>query len=289
MTSLRIFQVATITLFTGRGWKYLLWDAPFRSILWSEDILKSFLESYTQFSWQEYVSSSFVDSSINLVVLSIGIIFLLLACLSSFLKPSFKKGSKLLFVGAFLLLTLVLIQFISRFFYLGIIIEHAVQIGTPLIFYCALHKSLKINHFVNMIKIFLGLTFVGHALFAIGFHPVPGSFIDMVISILGVEEAIALKLLIVAGTLDILASLLLFSKKTEKYALYFMIFWGSFTSLARIFAHMSFDLFFDSANQWFLETLYRLPHALIPLGLILLLIEKKKASQISSEISLSTS
>ena len=119
------------------------------------------------------------------------------------------------------------------------------------------------------------MTFVGHALFAIGFHPVPGNFIDMLISILGVSEDTAVELLLLAGCIDITASVLLFVKETERYALFFMIFWGAATAFARIFANFNIDLAYASGLQWIPETIYRFPHSLIPLGLYLYLREQR--------------
>lgn len=287
ISSLRLFKLAALTLFIGRGWKYLFWDAPFRSILWSQDLLKNIVETYTSYTWQEYVSSPAIDSLINSSVKFFGVSFILLALLTIFLTTNFKKGSKALFIGSFFMVFMIFTQFVSKFFYIGVFLEHGVQMGAPILFYFALHKSLKSKSFVLLVKVLLASTFIGHALFALGFHPVPGNFIDMIISILGVSEDHALHLLVLAGSLDIIASLLLFFKKSEKYSLYFMIFWGTATAFARILANLNLDLILDSTNQWLLETIYRLPHALIPLALLFYFKESRRDEGNSSETSLS--
>lgn len=259
--------MAALSLFLGRGWLYIFWSAPLRTFLWSETYLKSFVEGTLGVAWSDYVTSPVVDRSINLFTQGIGFFFLILFVLSFFLKKEHKRISKLLLVGSVVMFLLILLSFAEKFFYIGMLIEHGIQVGTPLILYLALRGIVNPKRFILLAKVMIALTFVGHAMFAVGLHPVPGSFIDMIISILGVNEDTAVELLVIAGCIDITASILLFVKETEKYAIYFMIFWGSATALARVFANFNLDLAFASGMQWLPEMITRFPHGLIPLAL----------------------
>jgi len=122
----------------------------------------------------------------------------------------------------------------------------------------------------------ISLMFVGHGMFAVGIHQVPGPFVDMGIMVFGMSEANARLFLIFAGSLDFLASLLLFIPRTELYALAFAICWGSITAFARIIANFDIHLAAFSSHQWVMETVYRLPHGLIPLAIFLYLKSKRE-------------
>lgn len=282
MNSLSVFKFATLSLFLGRAWLYLFWSAPLRTLLWSETFFQGFITGILGLNWNDYVTDPKIDSFINLVIQGFGIFFSFLFLLTLFLKPTFSKGAKLLFWGAALMLFLVLLRFAEKFFYIGMLVEHGIQIGAPIIFYLMLKTPKQPERFILFVKVLIAMTFVGHGLFAIGFHPVPGNFIDMMISILGITEDTAVELLLVAGCIDIVASIFLFFKATERYALFFMIFWGAATAFARIVANFNVDLALASGLQWIPETIYRFPHSLIPLGLYLYLRERKNTGPVSS-------
>ena len=276
MNSFNIFKIAALSLFLGRGWLYLFWSAPLRTILWSETFFQGFITGVLGLNWNEYVTDPAIDTAINRVIQGFGAFFILVFFITLFIKPENKKTAKFLLAGSLLMFLLVFLRFVEKFFYIGMLIEHAIQVGTPLVFYFLLRKKLSAKKFILFIKIIIAMTFVGHALFAVGFHPVPGNFIDMIISILGVSEGTAVELLLVAGSIDIVASILLFVKETERYALFFMVFWGSATAFARMVANFNVDLALASGLQWLPETITRFPHALIPLGLYFYLNERRK-------------
>jgi len=98
----------------------------------------------------------------------------------------------------------------------------------------------------------IGMTFVVHAMFDVGIHSVPGSFLAMLISVFGFSDVIAKDILILAGSLAIVARLLLFVRAFEKYALGFTVFWGMTTAFARSVSNLDMTLFELSAHQWLL-------------------------------------
>ena len=119
------------------------------------------------------------------------------------------------------------------------------------------------------VKALIATTFVAHGLYALGFYPVPGNFVDMTIFTLGVSETVARQLLFAAGVLDILAAVALFWPPTQSVACWYMIAWGLATALARVLAAFSPEAIGASLHQTLYLTIYRLPHGLLPLALLL--------------------
>lgn len=274
-----LLKISCVLLFFGRGWQHFFWDAPFRTVLWNEDLLKGLVESVSSMSWKEFVTSMAVDSFITGLTRAFGVFYFLCAAVVFFLSENNKKLGLVLIAGSSALGLLYFLMFMEKFFYIGMLIEHALQFGAPLILYVALYSQNFYNRYQNAFKALIAMTFIGHAFFALGIHPVPGHFIDMVINVFGMSETAARGFLITAGTLDILFGVLIFFQKTERAALVFMIFWGAVTSMARIVAHLDHELMAMSSHQWVHETLLRFPHFMVPLAMYLYLSEQKKAGQ----------
>jgi hypothetical protein len=273
---LLILKISCVLLFLGRGWQYLFWDAPLRTLLWNESLLSPIIESFTSMSWKEYVTSLKADAIINIITRIFGVFYLLMAGMSIYLSPTRIKLAKSLLVATGVLFGFTFLYFMEKSFYLGMLIEHATQVGLPWAFYVALTQDNFFTKYFNHFKAMVAMTFVGHGMFAVGIHPIPGQFIDMVITVFGVTEDAAYDFLALAGALDFAAALFIFIPATQLYALGFNIFWGITTAFARFVSHVDFDLLGFTSHQWVLETLYRLPHGLFPLALFLYVKSKKK-------------
>jgi hypothetical protein len=102
-------------------------------------------------------------------------------------------------------------------------------------------------------------------LYALGYYPIPGNFIDMTINSIGVTEDTAKIFLYAAGVLDILLSILIFVPKASKYALLYAFLWGTLTAFARVTGYFTSDLILHSLENSFYQALYRIPHGLVPL------------------------
>lgn len=146
------------------------------------------------------------------------------------------------------------------------ILEHAIKIGLPIWFYLIIHQKKDI---VTITKLLIALTFIGHGIFAIGCHYVPGNFTIMTVTILNISPQSAKTFLLIVGWIDIITALFLFFSPLKKAALIYMIFWGFTTALAR--AAYGFETVenLDSILYFIGNTFYRLPHGLIPLVLFL--------------------
>ena len=261
----------------GRCWQHLFLNAPFRTFLWNEELLKPVVEGLTSLSWHQYATSYLVDQWIQYSVQFFGLIYGLGAIVVLFCHNKKKLIGRYLVTLFGCLFLLSFLYYMEKFFYLAMLFEYAIQIMTPLIVYAVLFNKYHSKYFQLGIMLGVSLTFLGHGLFALGLYPVPGHFIDMIVNVFGFNESGARILLKVAGTLDLMACALIFYRPARKYALYFMIGWGGLTAAARIVAHIDFNLFMLTGHQWVYETLVRVPHALVPLFILLTL--KKEGQQ----------
>ena len=118
---------------------------------------------------------------------------------------------------------------------------------------------------ILFLKIAIALTFTCHGLYAAGYYPRPGQFVDMTINILHTSEKNAILFLNIAGLLDFAISILIFIPKFSRMALIYAVVWGGLTALARLVANFYWENLEHTFGFWFWEMLYRAPHALIPL------------------------
>ena len=125
-------------------------------------------------------------------------------------------------------------------------------------------------------KIAIAFTFSAHGLYAIGFYPQPGVFVDMLINILHLSETTAKTFLVVAGILDFVLAIGIFIPRIAQYFLIYAAVWGGLTALARVWANFYLAFPIDSLHQNLHETLYRLPHMLIPLAVLYILYPLQK-------------
>ena len=123
----------------------------------------------------------------------------------------------------------------------------------------------------NLLRGAIALTFFGHGLYAMGYHPLPDNFIDMTTSCIGINESQARTFLQVAGYLDFVVAIGIFIPKVDRHLLIYAAIWGGLTALARVVAN--FDPAFPGEwlAAWVHETAYRLPHAAGPLVLWMLI------------------
>lgn len=265
-----ILRVICFAVFAGRAWQHLVWDAPYRTLLWDETLLKSIVESLSSMTWNEYVTSEMVDQRIQWFIKGIGILYALLAIMALFLKSNMKKAGILLLVGAMSLIFLALLYCKEKFFHVGQFFEYTAQFIVPILLYQVLYTKISIKQFALIVKISIALTFICHGLYAINYYPRPGNFVDMVINILHVSEPMAHTFLGIAGVLDFLVAIAIFLPAISRTALIYAFIWGLLTSLARVWANFQLDFVWQTLNQWTFESVYRLPHAGLPFILIMM-------------------
>ncbi len=147
------------------------------------------------------------------------------------------------------------------------LIEHGSKLLLPVLIFVRNFSGWTREHTQFSLKIIIALTFVGHGLFAVGWHYVPGNFHSMTTSILGLTGNQATNFLFTVGTLDFIAATCLFLPKPfYKPALVYLVLWGTLTTLARTaFPISTSDLDFNSMYQGIAGTVYRIPHAMLPM------------------------
>lgn len=266
----KVLRLATFVLFAGRAWQHLFWDAPFRALLWDKDIMEGLVLFFSGGTWQEYVTSASTDHFIQTTIVGFGVFYAFMALLTLFIK----KHSKLFLV--FYILSSLALAFLAflyckeKFYHIGQFLEYSIQVFLPLFFYYHLTEKITPEKLVLFLKITIALTFSAHGLYAIGFYPQPGVFVDMLINILHLSEATAKAFLVVAGVLDFVLAVAIFIPRIAKYALIYAALWGGLTALARVWANFYWVFALDSLHQHLHETLYRLPHMLVPLAVLFL-------------------
>ncbi|WP_459209491.1 hypothetical protein [Aquimarina rhabdastrellae] len=268
-----LLLLSVFFIFIGRAWQHLFWDAPYRSFFWNENALKPVVEFVFQITWQEYATSTITDNFIQLLIQANGFLFLIAALVTFLFTKTKTIARPIIFLGGISLTILAILLTKEKFYHLAQFFEHSIQFGLPFVFLYYYKSSFNPNTFIFTLKILIAITFFSHGLYAFGFYPVPGKFIDMTINTLHCSEQTAYTLLYIAGILDFILAILIFIPQTSIAALWYAVFWGSITAFARILANFDITFLWDSLHQYLYQVIYRLPHGLVPL-LTLLLIKK---------------
>lgn len=261
-----ILKISAFAIFLGRAYQHIFWDAPYRAFLWDESVLQGVVENIFGVTWHDYVTSLSVDNAISFSVKGIGVLYLLCAVVVLIIKPNMKKlGKVFLLGGSFGLFILAILYCKEKFFHVGQFFEYMVQFITPVLLYMMLFTTTELKKIRLTALIAIALTFSCHGLYAIGYYPRPGNFIDMTINTLSIGEPGAHMMLKIAGVMDFVVAIAIFIPRISYAALVYACIWGGLTALARLTGHFHVEFLWNSFHQWTWEVLIRLPHALIPL------------------------
>ena len=276
VTSLTILKLSVFFVFLGRAYQHLFWDAPFRAFFWDEQLLKFFVESILKIEWDDYVTSISVDNLIQGLILFFGAVYAIAAIITLIFRYNKRAHKVILLIGAVGLFILAYLLMKEQFYRFSQFFEYSLQFSIPvlLVYY---KRSFVKKHLDLILKILIAVVFGAHALYAIGYYPVSGHFLDMTISITGFSEEVAKTFLLIAGILDILVAIFIFFPRVAKYTLIYAMVWGLLTSFARIVSGFYFDFFWESIHSSLYEVIYRLPHGLIPLVVLFRMKEKTTA------------
>lgn len=267
---LLVLKIASITVFLGRAWQFLFWDAPYRALFWDQRIMEKFVNTIFLLSWQDWASNPIVDNGIQLSIRLTGIIYLISATMILFVQKDKKWIQIPIWIGTGFLVFLAILQTKEKFFHFGQFFEHASQIGTPILLLLYVKEILTKSSFILLTKILIALTFFCHGLYAINYYPRPGIFVDLLLNTFNTSEIFAHQFIWVVGIIDILIVPLLFFSKTVKLALWYTAIWGIVTALSRVYANFYWDFALQSLHQSIHTTVYRLVHGLLPLALLIL-------------------
>ncbi len=265
----RILQLAAFSVFAGRAWQHLFWDAPYRELFWDPFYMKWFIEGFTSMSWGDYVTHPEGDIWFQRLVLAQGVFYLVCAISTLFVKKLPKWGRAILLVGAANLVFLALLYLKDKFYHVGQFFEYSLQFGAPIfLFYFLKHGvTARLGHWI---KVAIALTFICHGLYAVAYYPRPQSFMTMTQNILSLDGVGTAYFLRAAGILDFIVAVGIFLPiKWARPFLIYAVVWGFLTSMARIFGNFYWDFPMESLNQWVFEAVFRFPHFLLPLVLLL--------------------
>ena len=277
---LLLLRVGTSLTLVGRGWLTWRWDSPIRGLVWQEDWWTELLEHRFSLSWAEFAERS--DSWITSGLVAVGVSLMVLAVVPLICTRTSARWTRWLLWPAFLVLLLdSFARWVASDYDIGMAIEHALQMAAPVALFFAVSSPESGRFWPRLVAVAAALTFVGHGLYAIGFHPVPLSYQLMTIEILAVEQKSAITFLSIVGWLDIVAAVLLFVAPLRRWALFYLVAWGLLTALARVVAHVGLDQVAFGLDPWLAETLVRTSHWLLPL---LLLVRGTEAGRARTEL-----
>lgn len=260
-----LLRITCFFVFAGRAYQHLVWDAPFRSLLWDQEWMQGIVQSFTSMSWEEYTSSMKVDSFIQALIRATGWLYAIAAVLSLFIRRNMKWAGYILLAGSAALGFLGFLEFKEKFFQYGQLMEFGIQVITPMLLYLTLFTKIRERNLMLTAKIATAITFLGHGLYAWGYYPQPGHFIDMFINVLGFSEEFSRTSLMIAAALDFAVAILIFVPRASRPALLYCVLWGGLTAMARIMSGFDSNFIAQTLNQYTFEVLFRLSHALIPL------------------------
>lgn len=268
-----ILQIASIAVLAGHGWEHMLRGGPYRAFFLNDNLMRGFAERLG-YQWIDVLQNPAVDSAIMQGGRGVGVFFLIAALVACFARqlPKWMNGIFLL-GGSFLLCFYAFVLFLEKAYQWGLWLEYAAQFTTPVFLFAALYWSVSKPKLIIALKIVIAITFICHGLYAIGFYPRPGHFVDMMIYGFGISETVAHQILFMVGIIDIVVAILLFLpyQWVVYMALIYTLIWGFLTSIARIVTTFEQDVMLASLQQHLPEVLYRFPHFLLPLLAIVLI------------------
>ena len=247
----------------GTAVRYYIFDSPLRVIFWSEKWMKPLVVFFGS-TWDVYSNSVYVDQYLALfskcfAIALFGIVLYVLY------RRAIGFGLTLGISICFVVFTLL--NWKEHFYHVPFLMELAIYCITPYLLYASYKRTVN----VWFIKLAIATTFVGHGVYALNLLEIPADFVQMVMNVFAVTEAAARELLKIMGVFDFLAALLLFFplKGFSTAAIYYCIIWGILTAFARLVGHYHGELGIHTLDEYWHETLIRLPNGLVPLWLFL--------------------
>jgi len=274
--SSKILFIATLCVFFGRAFQLIVWDAPFRELFWDSSLALPLVEKVFGMSWHDYVTNLKISNSIAMFIKINGFVLATAGIAAIFFYISKNRFAKIVvYVGNAVIILLILLEFKEKFTHIPQLFEGLIQAGVPIAFLWSLQNSIPKKKLIVFLNLIIGLTFLGHGLYAINLYATPGIFIDMFIVLLKVDEPTAKIWLYVVGCLDLLVLPFLFVSRLRKPILIYAIIWGVITALARVAFTISLAGIGSAAFFTLYETIYRLSHGLVPLALFVLINRKQ--------------
>jgi hypothetical protein len=269
INEIRLLQVLVVCLFLGRAYQGIYWDLPLRAFFWNSYLLKDFVEWFWGISWQEYATDvEHTDAFINRLNKGLGFFWLGCAAIAALIHLKKRWMAWVMYLASFSLLLLSTLYWMDLFFAWGQFFEYALQVCAPLWLVHVVFNGQNTARFRWGLKIGIALAFFCHGLYAYGYYPQPGPWVQWCMDMFFIRpDDNAKAFLKIMGLLDfIVAGMVLIPyRPVLNIALWYCIIWGSMTALARVTSNFYLDFPLESLHQWTFETLVRLLHGGIPL------------------------
>jgi hypothetical protein len=266
-----IWKTSVALLLAGFIWLFAADRLSWFSLTGNENLFRMPVYWLTGFSWDQYLASTYYEQwtrwmrQISVWTMVVGLVL----ALGGQKLP--KLSISAIFLSGLLILGMQLMVSVDRGFTLVRLMEHSLQWATLFLFIPFWRRGEVGDGVRRLIRVCCALTFTGHGLFAMNALPVPVHFVEMTMTILHLPEAQARQFLIIAGILDILASIALFLPgRWQQTALYYMFLWGIMTTLARYAAnvHLTMPWWPKMFLHWTPEVMIRVVHFMMPWYLI---------------------
>jgi hypothetical protein len=275
-----LLKCFTFCVLIGRAYQGFFFDLPLRTFFWDESLLSSTVTYLTQDSWENYVTNRTfdLDGFINILSLVISSIWATSAFAIFFVERGTKTVKVLLWLSGTLLLLLSVLLWKDNYYAMAQLLEQMTQVSMPFLI-LALYPSFatpqqyqyNTSKFRTLLILIIGFTFCSHGLYAVGYYPTSGAWVQWCYNMLPLSNDKQVFLFLqIMGVLDFLAVLFLFFKPTRTIGIYYCIAWGFITALTRILANFYWDIPWVSLHDWTYQTIFRLAHGGLPLILWLL-------------------
>jgi hypothetical protein len=277
VSAVLLLQIACVCCFVGRAWQHIVFDAPFRALLWSETTMTGFIEAVFGIDWVTYSQHS--DRYITMIVTAVGFFYALCAVAVWFVDGKRRWASALMAAASVSLMFLSYLYYRDNKYKFNELIEYSLQWATPLALLIAVHFPHEKAKLILFSKLAILGTFLGHGHFAVGFYgEPPASFVRLSMRALGIGAPQAVSFLWVVGVLDIIICFLVFlPRRIALHALVYAAAWGAITALARPYAYVPVGSDLRDASFWIAEAVYRMPNALVPLATFVLVYFYRRA------------
>lgn len=273
------FKITFAIMMFGRAWEHLRWDPPYRIIFWDQDIMSPIARLFGM-SWDAYMFSPRVDFLIQKAIGALGLLYFIIGMVILVKHKSQKYYKTCLILSFGLLFLLFNLYRIEKDFAFAQIIEHASQLLLPIILYLKLFQKKSHKYLNSIIKIAVALTFTGHGLYAIGYYPVPGNFVDMMMNGFHLSETGARSALYSIGVIDFAVAIGIFIPVLNIGTLAWATIWAFLTTVARIYTTFVWENIGVSLSMYLPEVMVRIVHILLPLYLFLHYYQEQKQPNI---------
>ncbi len=178
--TIHLLQFLVVMLLWGRAWQGLFWDLPLRTFFWDQLWLEGIVTTLTNDTCQQYVTNKSLptDQLIDGLGVGLGVFWALSGIAVFFLKPRPRLGKLLLYTNTITLFLLAFLYFKERYWQVGQLVEYSAQVAAPVLLAHAYYNGQNTARFRTSVKIIIALTFCAHGLYAVGYYPQPGSWVE---------------------------------------------------------------------------------------------------------------